>query len=167
VTVQVRVADRRGLDIARRRLAEAWGDPILVRGAAYRLADCDVLIAGDFDGLAAISRRDAPVAELVALNAFTPRRGIGTALLAALPGFLGPAFRQIRLTTTNANLDALRFYQRRGYRLAALRPGAVDLARREPFRGSATMVCRCAMISTWCSICEAANEDASLHRLLE
>jgi hypothetical protein len=36
---------------------------------------------------------------------------------------------EIRLTTTNDNLDALRFYQRRGLRLVALRPGAVDRAR--------------------------------------
>lgn len=33
------------------------------------------------------------------------------------------------LVTTNDNLDALRFYQRRGFRLSRLRPGAVDLSR--------------------------------------
>ena len=33
------------------------------------------------------------------------------------------------MTTTNDNLDALRFYQRRGFRLTELRPGAVDRAR--------------------------------------
>jgi ribosomal protein S18 acetylase RimI-like enzyme len=33
------------------------------------------------------------------------------------------------LTTTNDNLDAIRFYQRRGFRISALRPGAVDRAR--------------------------------------
>ena len=32
--------------------------------------------------------------------------------------------------TINDNLDALRFYQRRGMRLVAVRPGAVDEARR-------------------------------------
>jgi ribosomal protein S18 acetylase RimI-like enzyme len=31
--------------------------------------------------------------------------------------------------TTNDNVDALRFYQRRGFRLAALRAGAVEDAR--------------------------------------
>jgi ribosomal protein S18 acetylase RimI-like enzyme len=31
--------------------------------------------------------------------------------------------------TTNDNVDALRFYQRRGFRLVELRPGAVDAAR--------------------------------------
>ena len=32
--------------------------------------------------------------------------------------------------TTNDNLDALAFYQRRGFRLSGLRVGAVDEARR-------------------------------------
>ena len=42
----------------------------------------------------------------------------------------GPsACRRLWLITTNDNLDALRFYQRRGLRLAALRPGAVDESR--------------------------------------
>jgi hypothetical protein len=34
------------------------------------------------------------------------------------------------LVTTNDNVDALRFYQRRGFRLAELRPEAVTLSRR-------------------------------------
>jgi ribosomal protein S18 acetylase RimI-like enzyme len=34
------------------------------------------------------------------------------------------------LVTTNDNLDALRLYQRHGYRLVRVRPGAVDEARR-------------------------------------
>jgi hypothetical protein len=38
---------------------------------------------------------------------------------------LGP----LRVTTTNDNLEALRFYQRRGFKMTGLRPGAVDRAR--------------------------------------
>ena len=37
---------------------------------------------------------------------------------------------RIWLVTTNDNLDALRFYQRRGFSLCALRAGAVDDSRR-------------------------------------
>ena len=125
----VRLAEGGEIAVARARLAAEWGEPILMRGRAWPLADCDVLIAGDFAkdyiGLLAFSRDEAPIAEVVALNAFTPRQGVGT----ALPARLGPGFTQLRLGTTNDNLDALRFYQRRGWRLAALRPGAVDLAR--------------------------------------
>jgi hypothetical protein len=34
------------------------------------------------------------------------------------------------LTTTNDNVDALRFYQRRGFRLIALRPGELHHSRK-------------------------------------
>jgi hypothetical protein len=37
--------------------------------------------------------------------------------------------RRLWVLTTNDNVDALRFYQRRGFRLAGLNPGAVDGAR--------------------------------------
>jgi hypothetical protein len=38
--------------------------------------------------------------------------------------------RRCWMLTTNDNVDALRFYQRRGFRLTAIRCGAVDQARR-------------------------------------
>jgi hypothetical protein len=37
--------------------------------------------------------------------------------------------RRLWLITTNDNLDAIRFYQRRGWRLAAVHPGGADRAR--------------------------------------
>ncbi|MDQ4096453.1 MAG: GNAT family N-acetyltransferase, partial [Actinomycetota bacterium] len=37
--------------------------------------------------------------------------------------------RELWLVTTNDNLDALRFYQRRGFRLSEVRAGAVDASR--------------------------------------
>ena len=40
------------------------------------------------------------------------------------------AASRLWLVTTNDNLDALRFYQRRGFRVADVRPGALDDARR-------------------------------------
>jgi hypothetical protein len=38
--------------------------------------------------------------------------------------------RELWLTATNDNLDALRFHQRRGFRLVAVRAGAMEEARR-------------------------------------
>ncbi len=37
--------------------------------------------------------------------------------------------RKIRACTSNDNLDAMRFYQKRGMRLLSLYPGAVDAFR--------------------------------------
>ena len=127
--MDVRLVYGRKRDLAIARLEAEWGAPVLVRGVAYEFEECELFVAGDMEGLAAVSGRDQPIAELVAINAFTPWRGVGTALLATCVAHLGERFHTLRLTTTNDNLDALRFYQRRGFRLAAPRVGAVDDAR--------------------------------------
>lgn len=68
--------------------------------------------------------------EVVSLDSLVERRGVGSALLAAVEDAARTAgCTRVWLITTNDNLPALGFYQRRGYRLAALYPGAVDAAR--------------------------------------
>lgn len=69
--------------------------------------------------------------ELTAIHAEAPARGIGSTLLErVVEAARAAGCTRVWLTTTNDNLDALRFYQRRGFRLVTLRPGAVDEARR-------------------------------------
>jgi RimJ/RimL family protein N-acetyltransferase len=55
---------------------------------------------------------------------------VGSALLAAVE-YLARSFgcQRIHLTTTNDNLHALGFYQRRGYHLTGLFPGQVEQSR--------------------------------------
>jgi ribosomal protein S18 acetylase RimI-like enzyme len=70
------------------------------------------------------------VLEIATINALDRHQGIGTMLIEAVRAEakrLG--CHHVTLTTTNDNIGALRFYQRRGFRLAALRPGAVDRSR--------------------------------------
>jgi GNAT superfamily N-acetyltransferase len=70
--------------------------------------------------------------EILTLHAVSRWRGAGTALLAAIRAIARDAgCRAIWLVTTNDNVDAVRFYQRRGFHLRALRAGAVDKARRD------------------------------------
>jgi GNAT superfamily N-acetyltransferase len=111
-------------------LTRWWGGPrVVVHGEEFDAALLPALVAGDREGLLTFAATP-PRAEIVTLNALTPWRGVGTALLAALAADLAASgVREIHLTTTNDNLDALRFYQRRGFRIAAVRPGAVDAAR--------------------------------------
>jgi ribosomal protein S18 acetylase RimI-like enzyme len=76
-------------------------------------------------------RPDGPATvELAALVVGEPGRGFGSALVDTL--LIEAARRganRVWAVTTNDNLDALRLYQRRGFRLVALRAGAVDEAR--------------------------------------
>jgi ribosomal protein S18 acetylase RimI-like enzyme len=114
-------------------LTRLWGSPQVVsRRRIHNAARLPALVCiadGDIVGLATFDLRDGQC-ELVTLDAFTEGRGIGSALLAAA----ADEARRRRCTrlwliTTNDNLRALGFYQRRGLRLVAVHRGAVDAAR--------------------------------------
>jgi GNAT superfamily N-acetyltransferase len=68
--------------------------------------------------------------EIVWLGSTAGRSGAGSALVAACARLAkDTGLSRIWLITTNDNLDALRFYQRRGFHLIAIHPGAVDQIR--------------------------------------
>ena len=69
--------------------------------------------------------------EIISLNSLVERIGVGSALIAAVRDTaIAAGCRRLWLITTNDNLAALRFYQRRGFRLAALYPNALEASRR-------------------------------------
>jgi ribosomal protein S18 acetylase RimI-like enzyme len=74
-------------------------------------------------------RRETGACELAFIAAVERQQGIGSALLDALRREVSDCER-IWVVTTNDNLEAIRFYQRRGFVLSALRPGAVGDARK-------------------------------------
>jgi GNAT superfamily N-acetyltransferase len=68
--------------------------------------------------------------EILTIHAAAQRRGVGTALIQEVERLARDrGCSQMWLITTNDNVDALRFYQRRGFRLVELHPGAIDDAR--------------------------------------
>jgi GNAT superfamily N-acetyltransferase len=69
--------------------------------------------------------------EVTSLDSLRPGFGIGTLLLnAATDAARQGGCRRLFLITTNDNLDALAFYQKRGLRLCALYANALDETRR-------------------------------------
>jgi GNAT superfamily N-acetyltransferase len=112
---------------------QLWGAPeVAVHEGVFYPAALPGFIAeraGRIAGLVAFEVR-AGVLEIVTINALELYQGIGTLLIEAVRAEakrLG--CQQVTLTTTNDNMGALRFYQRRGFRIAAIRPGAVDRTR--------------------------------------
>ena len=69
---------------------------------------------------------DGTRCEILTLHSDEPRRGVGSALIEAVRRIATDAgCTTLWPITTNDNIGALRFYQRRGFRLAALHAGAV------------------------------------------
>jgi len=111
-------------------LRERWGaTTVVAHGEVIDAAQLPALVAEPRRGLATY-RRLGGDAELVTLDAVPPGSGTGTALIEALSRKLGAeGCARLWLTMTNANLSALQFYLRRGFRVSRVRPGAVDKAR--------------------------------------
>jgi len=108
-----------------RLVTERWGSTVVVsREVAHDVRSLPALVAVAADagpaapwlGMASY-RFEAAECELVQLVAFERGFGVGTALLSAVAAAARAArARRVWLTTTNDNLDAMRFYQRRGFR---------------------------------------------------
>lgn len=124
-------ADR---DWIRQFIISEWGaDHVVVHGQNYHPSELDGLVA-EQNGvpvglLTYVIEHDA--LEIVTLNAMNMNMGIGTALVERAID-IARTYNCVKvwLITTNDNLRALRFYQRRGFRIVAVYPGAVDRARR-------------------------------------
>ncbi|HET7715409.1 MAG TPA: GNAT family N-acetyltransferase [Bauldia sp.] len=115
-------------------IAEHWGPPgVVTCGRLWRGADLSAIRAmhGD-DVVGLISWRPDPGDwEIVTVDSLASGVGLGSRLLdAAVEIARRAGAKRTWLVTTNDNLDALRFYQRRGFCIAAVRPGAVAASRR-------------------------------------
>jgi ribosomal protein S18 acetylase RimI-like enzyme len=124
-------ADRSWLEETLKRL---WGSTSVVsRGRIHDAAALEGFACHEADravGLATYEIRGGEC-ELVTLDAFTGGRGIGTRLLEAVAQVARERdCQRLWLITSNDNLRALRFYQRRGLRLIAVHRDAIDEARR-------------------------------------
>ena len=118
-------------DRARTRawLREHWQESMAAHGELFFPAEHEGFVAGDWEGLLTY-RIGGGRCEVTLLKAIRDGEGIGSALLEATVGAARDAgCRDIWLITTNDNLRALAWYERKGFTVAEVRAGAVDEAR--------------------------------------
>ena len=111
-----------------------WGSRMLVsRGQVHDADDLPAFVAvrdGESVGLATYCIA-GDECELVSLDSLIAGRGIGSALLAAVRDMAARSgCQRLWLITTNDNVAALRFYQKRGFSLVAIHRSALDTSRR-------------------------------------
>ena len=118
---------------ASRLLEESWGSTKVVsRGKVHDAAMLPGFVAlrgSEPVGLLTYAIEGGEC-EIVSLNSLAERLGVGTALInAAKDMALAAGCRRLWLITTNDNTPALRFYQKRGFVLAALHRNALERSR--------------------------------------
>jgi N-acetylglutamate synthase-like GNAT family acetyltransferase len=111
-----------------------WRAPIVVsRGRVHTADDLEGFLYeedGAISGLITY-RVDGKELEVVTVDALKQHRGLGTRLLEAVDREARERkSARIWLITTNDNLEALRFFQRRGFSLVAVHRDALTVARK-------------------------------------
>ena len=122
----------------RRTVRERWPHELLVgRGRVHQTSELSALIAVvDCERVGLLTYViEGEVAELVTLDAFRPRLGVGATLIEGLAERASRASaRRLVAMVTNDNVRGLRYYQRLGFHLEELRAGAMDEVRaRKPW----------------------------------
>jgi GNAT superfamily N-acetyltransferase len=132
--VEILPADAVPADRLRAYVLDTWhADFVVAHGEQIRPIDLPGFVAMDGERTVghAAYRIVGQDCELVAIAAEPRRSGTGSRLLERVIAAARHAgCSRVWLTTTNDNLDALRFYQHRGFQLFALHAGVVVEARR-------------------------------------
>ena len=115
-------------------LLENWASNIIVtRGISYKADLLPGFVAeteGVKVGLLTYSISNDEL-EIITLNAIEEGKGVGTALLEEIEKFAKMKnCSRIWLITTNDNVDALRFYQKRGYEIKSVHRYAIEESRK-------------------------------------
>ena len=116
-------------------LTRRWTSPqILIEGELIDGSLLPGFIAedtqGETAGLVTLIKREREW-EILTLDSLSRWSGVGTLLLNAVIGSaLEQGIRRLMVRTSNDNLDAFRFYQRRGFRIEKIVTGAIDEERK-------------------------------------
>lgn len=115
-------------------LLDNWASNIIVtRGISYQadlLSGFIVELEGKRVGLLTFNISDDEL-EIITLNAIDEGKGVGTILLEEVEKLAKTKnCKRIWLITTNDNVDALRFYQKKGYEIKSVHRYAIDESRK-------------------------------------
>lgn len=127
----IRILTRDDLPRLREFWVQHWGGEVMItRGQSIRFDEVEGFVYGDWIGLLTFLIR-GDECEVTSLDSLEEGKGIGSALIQEIIREAGERnCRRLFLITTNDNLRALGFYQRRGFELVAVRRGALNETRK-------------------------------------
>jgi ribosomal protein S18 acetylase RimI-like enzyme len=133
-TVELRRLSQNDLPRLRQFWIDHWGgEEMITRGNVYRPEQLDGFVVDDGNewiGLLTFFIKDGEC-EVTSLDSLRERRGIGSMLIdKTIAEARARGCKRLFLITTNDNLHALGFYQKRGFEIVAVYRGAVNESRK-------------------------------------
>ena len=133
VEIEIRPVSEQDREWIEKLMTVRWNDPsVVVHGERFYLAELPGFLAlqgSEPCGLITYNIQSSDC-EIVTMDALLPRHGIGSQLIEILKDKAKKSgCTRLWLITTNDNTLALTFYQKRGFHLAALHAGAMELSR--------------------------------------
>ena len=130
---RIRPVDSDDADWIAQFITERWGADFVV--AHYEVFRCRYLpgfiaMKGEKKVGLLTYKITGDICEVVSLDSLQPNAGIGTSLIDAVKAeAVESGCRRLWLVTTNDNMNALRFYQKRGFVLVKINRNAIEFAR--------------------------------------
>jgi ribosomal protein S18 acetylase RimI-like enzyme len=126
--------DNKNKETVRQLFIDRWAsDLIVTKGQKHYFVDLEGFVAIDNDKIVGVLtfKKSNTEVEIISLDSFTENIGIGTTLLNSVVDFAKQnAIKRLWLITTNDNLNALKFYQKRNWTITAIHRDAVIEARK-------------------------------------
>jgi N-acetylglutamate synthase-like GNAT family acetyltransferase len=134
MTIQVSPIVQEDQSWISRKLTENWGTRwVISRGKRYDASNLPGFVAkhqGSAVGLVTF-QVEFQECQIITLDSWLENTGVGSSLINAVKHeALQSGCSRLWLITTNDNLQALKFYQKRGFQLVAVYPNALTESRR-------------------------------------
>ena len=134
INYTIRAIEKQDAEFIEKSLEKNWGSvKIVTRGKLYDTSKLPGFLAeGEEQIFGFITYRiDENEVEIISLNSFKERIGVGSSLIDAVKKVAcSRSIKRIWLITTNDNYPAVSFYQRRGFRVKAIYKNAIEQSRK-------------------------------------
>lgn len=134
--VKMRAIANKDRELVRKFIKEHWSSKkVVAHGKIFYPHNLPGFVAYEKNRLLGLITYDIKIKrknlEIITIDAVIKGVGIGTGLLKAVEKVARKLkLRKIWLITTNDNIDALAFYQKRGFKIVAVHRNALELSRK-------------------------------------
>ena len=131
--ISIRPIEEEDKEWIKKVMVDAWNSEMVAASKLFNTLTLPGFVAELNDqptGVVIFNTADGKL-EIVSLNSTLEGKGVGSALIEKVKDFAKEKkLKSVWLLTSNDNIDSLKFYQKRGFRITKVYPDAIDEARK-------------------------------------